>query len=247
MSIHSRLDELKINHASQIDSIKFNLYLFKKNKLSIIGSITFGFMLILAILAPFIVTHDPRGINFKEIFEPPSKSHFFGTDQVGTDIFSKTLYAGRYDLKIGIIVLAVAVLTGIFLGLISGYFGGKIDQLIMRFSDIFLSIPGLILAMSVSSMFKVKTLPILVFAISLNQWPSYARIIRAQTLIIREKTYIEATKSFGASDFHIIFRHILPNSITPIIVRPSLSVRRKKIKESTLSLIEFGVPPGFPE
>jgi peptide/nickel transport system permease protein len=179
-----------------------------------------------SLLAPLLATHDPVQVNFAERFQPPSLRHFLGTDDLGMDIYSRVLYAGLYDLSVGLIVLLVATSTGGLVGVVAGYFGGKIDEVLMRISDIFMAVPGLILAMAFSAAMQSRSLQVLIFAIALNRWPTSARLVRGLALSIRESQFIEAARAIGASPIRILLKHMLPNMVSPLIVEGTLDTGR---------------------
>jgi len=201
----------------------------------------------ISLLAPYLATHDPLTVSIAERFQPPSWNHYFGTDDLGMDIYSRVLHAGLYDLSVALIVLIVSTSIGTMVGIVSGYYGGKIDELLMRISDIFLACPGLILAMGFSAAFKSRSLQVLVFAIALHQWPSYARLVRGQALTVKENQYIEAARAIGSGSWSILFGHILPNTISPIIVNSTIDTGAIILTAATLSFIGLGAPPGTPE
>jgi len=202
---------------------------------------------VISILAPFLATHDPIAIDFSEKFQPPSLRHFFGTDDLGMDIYSRVLYAGLYDLSVGFIVLLVATSTGSIVGVVAGYFGSKTDELLMRIADIFMAVPGLILAMAFSAAMQSRSLQVLIFAIALNRWPTSARLVRGLALSLRESQFIEAARAVGASKLRILFRHMLPNMLSPVIVEGTLDTGRIILTAATLSFVGLGAPPGTPE
>ena len=176
----------------------------------------------------------------------PSADHWFGTDSMGRDIFARVLYGGRYSLPIGIISVGISAGGGLVLGAIAGFFGGKADMLIMRFLDIFHSIPQVLLAVIVSTVLGPGLFQT-VFAVGIGGIPNFARTIRAQILSVRGLEYVEAAESINCSKARIIFRHVIPNSITPFIVHCSLAMANGLIVASTLSYIGLGVQPPTPE
>jgi len=237
----------RLENRWRIREIKFLTYLFRKSPLSMLGLVMVAGVVAISLLAPYLATHDPTAVNIAERFQPPSYEHYFGTDDLGMDIYSRVLYAGLYDLSVGLIVLAVSTSIGTIVGIVAGYYGGKTDEALMRLSDIFLSCPGLILAMGFSAAFKSRSLQVLVFAIALHQWPSYARLVRGQVLTVKENQYIEAARAIGAGSWSILIGHILPNTISPIIVNGTLDTGAIILTAATLSFIGLGTPPGIPE
>jgi peptide/nickel transport system permease protein len=177
---------------------------------------------------------------------PPSKTHFFGTDTAGRDIFSRIVYGSRISIQVGVIVVSLAAILGSLIGIFSGYIGGKIDEIIMRITDVFFSIPYLILAMAISAALGPNLMNMML-SLSIVWWPVYARLARGQALLIRESTFIEAAKGLGAGNIRIILRHVLPNSFSPIIVQASLDFGNAILYAAALSFIGLGAQPPTPE
>lgn len=223
------------------------MYLIRKSPLTLLGFSMVGAIFAVSLLAPYLATHDPIAINFAEKFQPPNPKHYFGTDDLGMDIYSRVLYAGLYDLSVGFIVLLVATSTGSIVGVISGYFGGKVDEVLMRIADVFMAVPGLILAMAFSAAMQSRSLQVLVFAIALNRWPTSARLVRGLALSLRESQFVEAARAIGAGNLRILFQHMLPNMLSPVIVEGTLDTGRIILTAATLSFVGLGAPPGTPE
>jgi peptide/nickel transport system permease protein len=228
-----------------------------------IGLILILFIILIAIFAPFLAMQHPTyvevsteqgtrrieerwDINFNEKFIPPNSEHFFGTDDFGRDIYSMVIYGTQISLKICLMVVLSATLIGIFLGGIAGYFGGKIDEIVMRVTDIFLSIPYLILAIAVGAALG-RSIENIMMALIVVWWPQYARLLRGQVLSIRENQYVEAAKSVGASNWRILFRHVIPNSFAPLLVQITLDLGAVLLVAAGLSFIGLGAPPGTAE
>jgi peptide/nickel transport system permease protein len=203
-------------------------------------------LVLTALFAPFIAPHDPYRINPANRLKPPSLDHWFGTDTAGRDIFSRVVFGTRISIRIGVTVVFLAVVAGSLIGLFSGYFGGRFDLVVMRITDIFFSIPYLVLAMAITAALGPGLLNAMI-SLSLVWWPVYARLIRGQVLQVREAPYIEAARGLGASRRRIIFRHILPNAITPIIVQCSLDFGNVIMYAAALSFIGLGAQPPAPE
>ena len=257
------LDEFIKKHESRIKDIRYMLYLFRRSILSMMGLILVLFVISVAILAPFIANQHPsfvevtseRGtkrieerwaINFDEKLLPPSFKHLFGTDDYGRDIFSMVLYGSRTSLKICLLVVITSTIIGVVLGGIAGYFGGKIDEVIMRITDVFLSIPGLILALAVASALG-RSIEHVMEALIFVWWTPYARLIRGQILSIRENQYVEAARSIGASSWRVLFRHVIPNSFSPLLVQITLDLGAVLLVAAGLSFIGVGATPGTAE
>jgi len=199
-----------------------------------------------AVFAPFLVPYDPIKPNYSEVLQPPSIEHLFGTDEFGRDIFSRVIYGTRYALIVGLGVVMLEAILGIVLGVLAGYFGGVIDEIIMRTVDVLLSIPSLVLAIALAAVLG-GGLKNVIIAIGLITWVEFARLVRGQVLSIKEEPFIEAARALGVSDLKIIFRHILPNSLSPIIVYTTLSMPSAILISASLSFLGVGVQPPTPE
>jgi len=231
---------------------KFFLYHIKKNPLSIIGISLILIFLLIAIFAPLIAPTPEGQFNsymiprdsYASTPEPPNSEHIFGTTQGQYDIFYGVIWGTRTAFQIGLIVMSSVLVIGILLGSIAGYFGGIIDEIIMRITDVFLAFPPLILAMAVTVALG-PSLQSVMIAITVVSWPSYARVIRGDILAIREEDYIEASRSVGSSHLRIIARHILPNAIYPVFIMASLDIGAVVLTAAALSFLGLGVPEGY--
>jgi len=199
-----------------------------------------------AIFAGFIARHDPAAENPSDRFQGPSWEYPFGTDDKGRDIFSRVVYGARTALIIGTLLVAVEALIGVPLGLLAGYRGGKVDNLIMRLVDAVLAMPGLIIALAFVAVFGPGLYKV-VLALAMTGWAGYARLIRGQTLAIKEETYIEAARAIGEKDRTIIFRYVLPNSISPLIVMITMTFPAAILLSSSMSFLGLGVQPPTPD
>jgi peptide/nickel transport system permease protein len=211
----------------------------------------FGFLVVLLLLAfaafaPLIAPHDPLEVDIVNKLQPPSPEHIFGTDEVGRDIFSRIIYGTRISLKIGLLVVVLSFPIGTILGAIAGYFGGLVDSIIMRTTDIFLSFPGIILAMSIAAALGPSIENVLL-ALAVVWWPWYTRIVRSSVLSIKNSEFIESARALGASPFRILFREILPNSIAPASIQASLDLGFVILAAAGLSFIGLGAQPPSPE
>jgi len=239
----------KEENASRIDEARRGIYRFRQSPLSIVGLIMVVFILLVAIVGPPLVPYpkDATGaVHVRERLLPPSQEHYFGTDDVGRDIFSRVIVGGRYSLMAGVVVLVIANTIGITLGAVAGYFGGRINMLIMRFTDIFFTIPALILALSISAALG-RGLVVAMAAISLVWWPGYCRLTQGEVLALKEKAYVEAARGLGASHARIIFQYILPNCLSPIIVKASLDMGFAILTTAGLGFIGVGAQPPIPD
>jgi peptide/nickel transport system permease protein len=216
------------------------------NRLTIVGLIIVAILVIVAILAPWIATHDVGATNLSLRYLPPSTQYFFGTDSTGRDIFSRVVFGARISLKVGLVVVAVSALVGTLLGALAGYYGGWIDRIISGYVfNVFLAFPGLLLAIAMVA-FLGAGLNKLIFALCIIGWVGYARLIRGQVLKVREYDFVQAARALGASDARILLIHILPNAIQPLIVQASLGMAGAVLSEAALSFLGLGVPPPAP-
>ncbi|MDQ3693320.1 MAG: ABC transporter permease [Chloroflexota bacterium] len=222
---------------------------FFRHRLAGAGLVVLVILGLSAILAP-LATHDPNALSVSERTQGPSLDHWFGTDEAGRDIFARTLDGGRVSLTIGLAATAVALLIGTSFGAVAGYFGGKIDAGLMRLTDAFLCFPQLFVLIVVGTLIRTTELRVLqgsivpiAVVIGLLSWMGLARIVRATFLALREKEFVEAARSAGASNARIMLRHVLPGAIGPMVVQASLLVAASIITESGLSYLGFGVQP----
>ncbi|XVH33175.1 ABC transporter permease (plasmid) [Haloferacaceae archaeon DSL9] len=217
-----------------------------RNKLAVIGSIYIAILILIAILAPIIVPHDPLSQNYEALSQSPSLSHPFGTDNYGRDIFSRVLYGSRYALFLGLVIVGLQSIIGVGLGLIAGYYGGYTEAVIMRIVDVSLSIPGIVLALAIAGLLGGGFIP-LIIAVSLVGWRGFTRIVRGDVKSVMEENYIEAAHSGGLPDYRIIIRHILPNVSASIIVYATLTMPTVILWSAALSFLGMGVHPPTPE
>jgi peptide/nickel transport system permease protein len=224
---------------------------FMRHRLAVAGLVVLVLLVLSAALAPLIAPYDPNALSTSERLEGPSRDHWLGTDDVGRDIFSRVIYGGRISLLIGIGATGVALLIGTLIGALSGYFGGFVDNLLMRAVDVFLSFPSLFILIVLATVIRTNAhlreysgsiWPIAIVIGGLS-WMALARIVRATFLSLREKEFVEAARAAGAGNFRIMFRHILPNTLGPIIVQGTLLIAATIITESGLSYLGFGVQP----
>ncbi|MDB4896365.1 MAG: D-ala-D-ala transporter subunit, partial [Firmicutes bacterium] len=222
---------------------------FKKSPLSLVGLFIILFMVAVALLGPTFVPYpqDATGkIDMAMKLMPPSRLHLFGTDEVGGDVFTRTVLGAQVSLQVGFIVLTVAIGIGVTLGAIAGFLGGWVGEVIMRITDVFFTIPSLILALAVAAALG-PSLRNVMLAVSLVWWPGYCRLVHGEVLKLKQENYVVAARSMGASKTRMILRHILPNCASPIIVKASLDMGYAILTAAGLGYIGVGVQPPTPE
>lgn len=229
-----------------MEKVSIFLYRLKKSPLTVVGIAIILMLLLTAVFAPYIAPYSPLDINPPQRLKAPSVEHICGTDTAGRDIFSRIVYGSRISIQIGVTVVLMAAVFGSIIGLIAGYFGGKIDNLIMRITDVFFSVPYLVLAMAIAAALGPSLINTMI-SLAIVWWPIYTRITRAQALQIRELTFVEVSKGLGARPYWIIWKHILPNSLSPVIVQASLDFGNAIMYAAALSFIGLGAQPPTPE
>lgn len=222
------------------------LYKLKKNKLTMVGAVILGVIILAAVFAPVLTPYNPNMIDAVNKFQGPSWSHWFGTDEVGRDIFTRILYGARLSLGLGIVAILIAAGIGLVIGTISGYFGGMIDQAIMRTMDMVLAFPTLILAMALAAALG-PSIQNAMIAIALVKIPVYVRLARSETLSLRESLFVKSAQTFGIRPFRIIRKHIMPNSVSPVIIQGTLDVGDAILLIATLGFLGLGAQPPAPE
>ncbi len=218
---------------------------FARNRLAVAGMVVVFFLFVVAILAPQISPHDPAVINLDQILSSPSAKHLLGTDQLGRDVFSRMIWGSRISLLVGFVSIGIAILIGTLLGAVAGYYGGWIDNIIMRFVDIMLCFPTFFLILAVIAVLEPSIWNIMI-VIGVTGWMGVARLIRAEFLSLMDREFVLAARAEGASDFRIIFRHVLPNALAPVLVAATLGVAAAILTESALSFLGIGVQPPTP-
>ncbi|NLM43109.1 MAG: ABC transporter permease [Clostridiales bacterium] len=221
---------------------------FRKNKGAVLGLTVLSIIIITSIIANFVIDYETQIIRqvVPERLQRPSWKHPFGTDQYGRDILLRILYGSRYSLSVGIVAVMVSLAIGGVMGVIAGYMGGIIENIIMRSCDVFASIPALLLAICITTAFGANTL-ILMISVGVASVPAFARVARAAVMTVRDNEYIEAARAAGATRMRIMFTHILPNCMAPIMVQTTMRVGSAIITASSLSFLGLGVPPPAPE
>jgi peptide/nickel transport system permease protein len=228
------------------ERLKFASYLFRRNPLSLVGLAIVLLFILVAIFAPVLATHDPVKPDVYNQHLTPSREHLFGTDTLGMDIFSRTVYAARIDLYVAFFGVVFAAVLGVVVGAVAGYFGGLADDLIMRFLDSQQAFPTFILALAIVAALGQNLNNIVAVLVIVN-YPGYARLVRAQMLSVRERQYADAARAAGNSTAQVIFKHLLPNCMGPIYVQASLNAGWGLLLAAGLSFIGFGVRVPTPE
>src|SRR5512137_263828 len=217
----------------------------KRNKLAFIGGMLVLSVFVIAAVAPWIAPYDPSKIDIKNILVGPSMQHLFGTDDLGRDVLSRMIWGARVSLEVGFVAIGIATLIGILLGAASGFYGGYVDSAIMRAVDIMLSIPTIFLVLAVIAILEPSIFNIMV-VIGLTSWMEPARLVRAEFISLKEREFVTAARALGASDGRIIFKHILPNGLSPILVSATMGIGGAVLVESALSFLGLGVQPPTP-
>lgn len=215
---------------------------FKKNKLAVLGAITIIIIVFIAFFAPFVAPHDPYKVDLNLQFTKPQANYLIGTDMYGRDVLSRIIYGSRISLLIGLVPTFISMAIGIILGIVSGYYGGKTDFIIMTISDMVLAFPSLLLAMVVMYTLGASLLNIFI-ALSVVGWAGTARVVRAQTLSLKNKEFVEASKAIGVNNWIIMFKHILPNCIPELLVLFTLNIPGSILSEASLSFLGVGAQP----
>jgi peptide/nickel transport system permease protein len=218
---------------------------FSRNKLSVLGTITILLLIMVAALAPFLAPYDPTSIDVHHVLSPPNLKHPLGTDELGRDLLSRIIWGSRISLKVGFVAVGISVLIGIVIGALAGFYGGLIDATLMRFVDIMLAFPTFFLILAVISILEQNIFTIMV-VIGITSWMDVARLVRAEFLSLKEKDFVSAARAVGASDKRLIFRHILPNALSPVFVAATFGVAGAILIESGLSFLGLGVQPPDP-
>ncbi len=216
------------------------------NRLGYIGIAIAAIIVLMAVFAPLIATHDPLAQDLSLRFLPPSSEHWFGTDMLGRDMFSRVVYGARISLVVGLTVVIVSAVIGILIGAVAGFYGGWVDKFLSGYLfNVFLAFPGLLLAIALVA-FLGAGLGKMILALCIIGWVGYARVMRGQVLKVREYDFVQAAKALGASNARILSTHIMPNSIQPLIVQASLGMAGAVLAEASLSFLGLGIPPPAP-
>jgi peptide/nickel transport system permease protein len=222
-----------------------SLHRLVSNRLAVIGGALVATVFVVAVLAPLVAPYDPAEIDIKGILTGPGVKHPLGTDDLGRDVLSRMVWGSRVSLQVGFAAVGIATLIGIILGALAGFYGGIVDGAIMRFVDIMLSIPTIFLILAVIAILEPSITNIMV-VIGLTGWMEPARLVRAEFISLKERDFVTAARALGASDARIIFRHVLPNSLSPIFVSATMGIGGAILVESGLSFLGLGVQPPAP-
>ena len=220
--------------------------MWRRYDIALVGASVFAFILLITVFASLVAPYDPMGRKIKNRFAPPSSEHLFGTDQLGRDVFARVIYGGRPILSASFSAVIAALAFGIVIGVAGGYIGGPLDTALMRLMDVMLSFPSILLAILIVATLGVGQLNVTV-AIGFSMAPIFARLVRSIVITLAHEEYVLAARSLGASDWHIVWRHILPNMLPPIIVQASAMLAVAIGTASALNYIGLGVEPGTPD
>ena len=225
---------------------KIALQQLKKNKIAMIGLVIIVSLALIAIFAPFIAPHDPVEQNLEKRLLSPSREYPMGTDDLGRCLMSRIIYGARVSLRVGVITVGIITVIGVTLGLISGYCGGIVDEIIMRFVDVVLAFPGIILALAIAGALGPGLFNVML-ALAMVGWTGLARVVRSSVLSVKEKEFVESARALGCSDLYIMTRHILPNVMAPVIVLATLDMAFIILAAAGMSFLGLGAQPPIPE
>lgn len=225
--------------------LKIILRRFSRNKLSVIGATTVLTLITVSLLASFISPYNPTEIDVYNVLSPPSKEHLLGTDELGRDLLSRIIWGSRVSLKVGFVAVGIALIIGIIIGSVAGFYGGKVDAVLMRFVDMMLAFPTFFLILAVIAILEPSIFTIMA-VIGITSWMDVARLVRAEFLTLKERDFVDAAKAIGVSNRRLIFRHILPNALSPVFVAATFGVAGAILVESGLSFLGLGVQPPEP-
>lgn len=217
-----------------------------KNRFALIGFMIISGLVLIAFFAPFIAPHDPLEQNLDKRLLSPCKEYFLGTDDLGRCVLSRLIYGARVSLQIGIVVVGITACVGVTLGAVAGYFGGILDEIIMRIVDIVLAFPGIILALAIAGLLGPSLFNVML-ALAVVHWTGYARVVRGSILSLKEREFVELARAIGGSNSYILLRHILPNSLAPVIVMATLGMGHVILASAALSFLGLGAQPPMAE
>ncbi len=217
----------------------------RRNRMAVAGLVLVVGLFAVALLAPWLAPYDPNFIDLKQVLMPPGPAHLLGTDTLGRDVLSRVIFGARISLLVGFVAVGIATLIGVLVGALAGYYGGAMDALLMRLVDLMLCFPTLFLILAVIAVLGPSIWNIMV-VIGVTGWMGVARLVRAEFLSLREREFVMAARALGASDARLIWRHLLPNALTPVMVSATLGVAGAILTESALSFLGLGVQPPTP-
>jgi peptide/nickel transport system permease protein len=218
---------------------------FRRNQLALAGGVVVFLLTVAAILAPVIAPYDPGAYDVRQILLPPSSDHWLGTDQIGRDVLSRMLFGARISMAVGFVSVGIAVVVGTLIGTLAAYYGGRVDELLMRFVDLMLNFPRLFLLLTLIALLR-PSIWIIMAVIGLTGWMGLSRLVRSEILSLKEREFVLSAQALGALDRRIMFRHILPNALVPLLVSATLGVAGAILAESGLSFLGLGVQPPTP-
>jgi peptide/nickel transport system permease protein len=218
---------------------------FRRNRLAMSGLVLVAGMFVVALASPWLAPYDPNMIDLKEVLMPPTPAHLLGTDTLGRDVLSRIIFGARVSLLVGFVAVGIATVIGVLVGALAGYYGGWLDQVLMRLVDLMLCFPTLFLILAVIAVLGPSIWNIMV-VIGLTGWMGVARLVRAEFLSLKEREFVVAARALGASDVRLMLRHLLPNALTPVMVNATLGVAGAILVESALSFLGLGVQPPTP-
>jgi len=216
-----------------------------KNKLSVVGAIIVLALITTSLFASVIAPYDPTSIDVYNVLSPPSRAHMLGTDELGRDLLSRIIWGSRVSLKVGFVAVGIAIMIGVLIGSIAGFYGGRVDALLMRFVDMMLAFPTFFLILAVIAILEPNIFTIMA-VIGITGWMDVARLVRAEFLTLKERDFVDAARSLGIRNRRLIVRHILPNALSPVFVAATFGVAGAILTESGLSFLGLGVQPPDP-
>ncbi|MCY3978271.1 MAG: ABC transporter permease [Chloroflexi bacterium] len=237
-----KIAQLEADELLHISGVRRAWYEFRRNRFALVGAVFIIFIALMAILAPVVSTHDPYKQSLRKRMKPPSAEHFLGTDELGRDFYSRLAYGARVSLFVGIVGTAAGVISGTIVGLISGFFGGWTDTLVMRVIDVMYAFPGIVLAILFVAVLG-PSLFNLIIVLAIWATPTLSRIVRSNVLSLKEQDYVQAARALGAGRLRIMFLHLLPNTLAPIIVYATLGVAGAILTTAGLGFLGLGVQP----
>jgi len=217
----------------------------RKNRLALAGGAVVILLGAVALCAPLLAPYDPAAYDVKQILLAPGPQHWFGTDQLGRDVLSRMLYGARISMAVGFVSVGIAVLLGTLIGTLAGYYGGRVDELLMRFVDLMLNFPRLFLLLTLIALLR-PSIWVIMAVIGFTGWMGLARLVRGEILSLREREFVQGARALGAADARIMVKHILPNALVPVLVSATLGVAGAILTESGLSFLGLGVQPPTP-